>query len=281
MPPLEWLRVFEAAARLGTFTGAATEMGLTQAAVSQRIRNLEGHLGTPLFTRLPRGVELTVEGEAYAPHVRTALFGLQRSTADLFSVSRRTLSIAASASIIELWIAPRLPALLAAVPGLQVSLTTVHRAADLASAGADIEVRFGDGAWPGRNARKLFDEVLAPVAAPGLLEAAGEDWRDLPVVAVLGPRDGWLDWAEAVGSPPRSPSARFDTFAQALAAATSGTGVLLGSLPLIEAALDSGALVRLSEASARMDAGYWLCWPPSDATYKDHAAVLDTLCEPR
>lgn len=67
LPPLEWLRVFEAAARLENFSNAARELGLTQAAVSQRIRNLEGRLGKPLFTRLPRGVELTVEGEAYAP----------------------------------------------------------------------------------------------------------------------------------------------------------------------------------------------------------------------
>ena len=190
LPPLEWLRVFDAAARLGNFTAAAAALGLTQAAVSQRMRNLEAHLGVALFTRLPRGVELTTEGEAYAPHVRSALAALQRSTTDLFSAPRRRLSIAATASTIELWIAPRLPALLQRLPDLQVSLATVQRVADYAAASADFEVRFGDGAWPDRQARKLYDEVLAPVVAPGLLDEAEADWRRLPQIATAGPRHG-------------------------------------------------------------------------------------------
>ena len=198
LPPLEWLRVFDAAARLGNFTAAAAALGLTQAAVSQRMRNLEAHLGVALFTRLPRGVELTTEGEAYAPHVRSALAALQRSTTDLFSAPRRRLSIAATASTIELWIAPRLPALLQRLPDLQVSLATVQRVADYAAASADFEVRFGDGAWPDRQARKLYDEVLAPVVAPGLLDEAGGACRRSPprVRATAG----------ATGPPlPRSP----------------------------------------------------------------------------
>ena len=73
LPPLEWLRVFDAAARTGNFTAAADELGLTQAAVSQRMRHLEARLGAALFKRLPRGVELTGEGEAYAPHEAEAL----------------------------------------------------------------------------------------------------------------------------------------------------------------------------------------------------------------
>ncbi len=271
--------MFDAAARLGNFTAAAIELGLTQAAVSQRLRNLEGHLGVPLFTRLPRGVELTVEGEAYAPHVRTALAMLQRSTTDLFSAPKRQLSIAASSSTIQLWIAPRLPRLLEAVPDLQVSLTTVHRSPDFAGAGADLEVRFGDGSWPGRTARKLFDEVLMPVVAPRLHRHAEDDWRRLPQIAVSGPRCGWLDWAAAVGvQPPRPPSVRFDTFAQALEAAVSSVGVLLGSLALMGQELDAGRLIQLPEPSLRMDSGYWLTWSASDASYRNHSQIVDILC---
>ena len=81
LPPLEWLRVFEAAGRLSNFTAAANELGLTQAAVSQRMRNLEEHLKTHLFLRLARGVELTAEGEAYLPHVQSALAAMRRGTA--------------------------------------------------------------------------------------------------------------------------------------------------------------------------------------------------------
>jgi len=282
LPPLEWLRVFDAAARLGNFTAAAEELGLTQAAVSQRMRNLEAQLGTPLFTRLPRGVELTTEGEAYAPHVRSALAALQRSTADLFSAPRRTLSIAATASTIELWIVPRLPKLLGRLPDLQVSLATVQRAADYAAASADFDVRFGDGTWPDRQARKLFDEVLAPVVAPSLLEQAEQDWRRLPQIAISGPRRGWRDWAAgAEVAPPRSPTLRFDTLVQALAAARSGTGVLLGSLALVAEEIEAGSLIRLPEPAVRMETGYWLTWPVASAGYRDHAIIVDALCRPR
>lgn len=285
LPPLEWLRVFDAAARLGNFTAAAEELALTQAAVSQRMRNLEAHLGVTLFTRLPRGVDLTTEGEAYAPHVRSALAALQRSTADLFSASRRTLSLAATASTTELWIAPRLPKLLDRLPDLQISLATVQRAVDYAAANADFEVRFGDGSWSNRQARKLYDEVLAPVAAPALLDARDDDWRRLPQIATSGPRDGWLDWAAAAEvAPPRSPSLRFDTFVQALAAARVGAGVLLGSLALIEQEIEVGSLIRLPEPSVRMESGYWLIWSAADAGFKDHSTIVDALCgrhEPR
>lgn len=278
-PPLEWLRVFDAAARLGNFTAAAAELGLTQAAASQRIRNLEAHLGAALFRRLPRGVELTVEGEAYAPHVRAALATLERSTSDLFSTPRRQISVAASASVVELWFAPRLPRLLAAFPQLQISFATIHRAAEFADTEADFEVRFGSGSWPGREARRLFDEELAPALAPGLQRSPSSDWRRLPQIAVSGPRDGWLEWAAGVGvAPPAPPSLRFDTFAQALRAARAGAGVLLGSLALMDRELEEGSLVRLPEPSYRMESGYWLTWPSAAPVDKEGAALLQGFC---
>ena len=281
LPPLEWLRVFEAAARLGNFTGAANELGLTQAAVSQRMRNLEGAIGRPLFIRLPRGVELTVDGEAYAAHVRTALAALQRSTTDLFSVSRGHLSIAASASVISHWINPRLPALLRALPDTRISLLTVHRDVDFGMAEADFDIRFGDGDWPGLAARKAFEEDLTPVVSPVLLGQSGGDWRALPQIAVTGPRDGWLEWATANDVPPPvSPVLRFDTFTLALGAALAGSGVLLGSLSLVQPMLLEGTLVRLSEPVHRMKDGYWICWNPRSASFRGHDQMLDILSGP-
>ena len=100
----------EAAARLGSFTTAADELGITQAAVSQRIRNLEQRLGAQLFNRQARGVSLSTQGESWLPHVQGALSQLLHSTANLFEAPRRKVTIAASASIIELWIVPRLSA---------------------------------------------------------------------------------------------------------------------------------------------------------------------------
>lgn len=278
LPPLEWLRVFEAAGRTGSFTGAAAELGLTQAAVSQRIRNLEARLDVRLFLRKPRGVELTADGEAYLPHVQSALTALLRSTADLFGTPRRKLTIATPSSVAELWIAPRLPALMAALPRLQLSVVTVLRPPDYAAAEADLEVRFGAGRWSGFQAVRLFDEILAPVAAPALADGPEGDWRRLPQIAVAGPRDGWRDWAAASDvTPPRSATLRFDTFAQALSAATAGAGVLLASLPLARQALEAGALRRLPEPSSRMEEGYWLLWPEATTPFAERDKIISCL----
>ena len=108
MPPLEWIRAFEAAARCGSFTAAASEIGLTQSAVSQRIPHLEELLGSPLFHRQARSISLTIEGEAWLPHVRASLDNLRNSSEALFGARRGRLTISASQSIIELWLTPRL-----------------------------------------------------------------------------------------------------------------------------------------------------------------------------
>ena len=281
LPPLEWLRVFEAAARNGNFTAAARELNLTQAAVSQRMRNLEQRLGVTLFRRLPRGVELTTEGDAYAPHVQAALTALRRSTHDLFGTASRSFTIAATSSVAELWIAPRLPRLQQSFPKLHIALTTIQRQADYEPAQADIEVRFGRGDWPDCQAVKLYDEVLLPVAAPIFLAAGATDWRRLPQIAVAGPRHGWRDWAAAAGvAPPRPASLRFDTFAQGLAAALAGAGVLLASRPLSQGLLEDGRLRELGEPAVAMTEGYWLTWPKGATSSKERRGLVTLLQEP-
>ena len=277
LPPLEWLRVFEAAGRTGSFTAAALELNLTQAAVSQRIRNLEARLGRRLFVRLRRGVELSADGETYLPHVQTTLAALARSTADLFAAPRGRLTIATPLSVAELWIAPRLGALASELPSLEVSIAIIQRPVDYTSAEADFEVRFGAGDWPRRRGVRLYPEVLAPVAAPSLLKSEA-NWRRLPQIAVSGPRDGWREWAAATGvAPPRPPQLRFDSFAPALAAALSGAGVLLGSLALIEPEIKAGRLVRLPEPQIEMPHAYWLSWDATAAMSREHTTLIAGL----
>ena len=195
--PLEWVRVFEAAGRTGNFTAAAREIGLTQAAVSQRIQNLERRLGARLFTREARGVTLTIEGEAWLPHVSQALRSLDRSADALFGKPLQKLVLSASASVIQLWIVPRLAGL---DPGTQVqlSLTTMNIEPDFARSNAAIEIRYGSGHWPGMDAARLYAERLAPMAAPALLRGEPH-WQALPRIAVSGPRPGWQEWAERSG----------------------------------------------------------------------------------
>ena len=278
LPPLEWIRVFEAAARLGSFTAAADELGITQAAVSQRIRKLEQRLAAQLFNRQARGVSLSTQGESWLPHVQGALAHLLHSTANLFEAPRRKVTIAASSSVIELWIVPRLGDVARRLPHIQLSFETIQHLPDYARSDADFEIRFGEGNWPGREARRIFVEELAPIAAPALLKDSSVDWRALPRIATTGPRVGWRDWSNAMGEPPPPvPLLRFDTFVQALRAAEAGAGVLLASMALCRDALKTGRLVRLTEKPLRMDASYWMTWPRSKPAFAERQLLIDCL----
>lgn len=278
LPPLEWIRVFEAAARLGSFTAAANELGLTQAAVSQRIKNLELRLGAQLFTRQARGVILSTQGESWLPHVQTALAQLLHSAANLFEQPRRKITIAASSSVIELWIVPRLGDIVRRLPHVQLSFATIQQQPDYERSEADFEIRFGSGNWPGRDARQLFVEELSPVAASALLGDAPDHWHERPRIATSGPRIGWRDWSNAMGEPPPPVSVlRFDTFVQSLRAAEAGAGVLLASLALCSEAIECGRLKRLTERTLRMEAGYWITWPRNQPVFSELPLLIDCL----
>jgi len=263
LPPLEWLRVFEAAGRLQNFTAAANELGLTQAAVSQRMKNLEAHLDTHLFLRLARGVELTADGEAYLPHVKSSFDAIRRGTTDLFASPRTKITIAAPASIAALWIAPRLNKLKSTYPSLQVSLSSVHRPTDFDAVKADLEVRFETGSLPKHQAVQMYIEELLPACSPDLLTTKPKGkWQQLPFIAVSGPRDGWHEWSVANGhAPVAQPSFRFDSMIAAQNAAICATGVFLASLPLAREAIQSGKLVKLTKQPLVMNGGYWFTWP--------------------
>jgi LysR family glycine cleavage system transcriptional activator len=280
LPPLEWIRVFEAAARLGSFTAAGSELGLTQAAVSQRIRNLELRLGAQLFNRQARGVILSTQGEAWLPHVQGALSQLVHSAANLFDAPRRKIAIAASSSIIELWIVPRLAQITCRLPQTQFSFETINNLPDYDRSEADFDIRFGEGNWLDREARRLFLEELAPVASPALVGRTA-DWQTLPRIATSGPRIGWRDWSKTWEDPlPPAPLLRFDTFVQAFRAAEAGLGVLLASLALCHAALETRSLLRLTDRSLRMEAGYWLTWPRKRPEFAERGPLIDCLTEP-
>lgn len=280
LPPLEWIRVFEASARLGSFTAAANELGLTQAAVSQRIKNLELHLGAQLFSRKARGVILSTQGEAWLPHVQAALAELLHSAANLFEQPRRKISIAASNSVIELWIVPRLADIARRLPHVQLSFETIQNLPDYDRLEVDFEIRFGTGNWAGREAIQLFAEELTPLASPSLL-GDGTDWQDRPRIATSGPRLGWRDWSNAAAElPGPTPLLRFDTFVQSLRAAEAGAGVLLGSLALCANAIAAGRLKRLTDRTLHMEAGYWISWARSHPAFAEQRDLVDCLARP-
>lgn len=264
LPPLDWLRSFEAAARHGSFTQAARELGLTQAAVSQQIRKLEGRLCVALFYRLPRRVALTEDGAAYLPHVQAAFALLARSTRDLFVAgrAREGVTLRSPISFASLWLAPRLPRLTRALPHLRLSIATVHLPEDYVAEGDDLEIRFGSGSWPDRTALRLAEESLVPAAAPALLARGERDWTGLPLIGVAGAREMWAEWFARAGlRPPGDVLLRFDTFIAAFEAAKAGVGVLLGSRPLIDLAIQAGQLRLLSDVALTTARAHYLVLP--------------------
>ncbi len=277
LPPLEWVRAFESAARLRSFTAAAAETGLTQPAISQRIAQLEKHLNAQLFVRQPRAITLTVEGETWLPHVQAALRELSDSSETLFSKGRRQFTISASQSVISMWLAPRLAQACAATDA-SISLQSHIIGWQTATTDNTLQIRYGSGGWPHHYQAPLFKERIAPVCAP---PAAIKDWAKLPRIACTGPRPDWNDFAKRFGiaSTP-IPRIRVDTLHGAIATAKSGHGVALGSLPLCDADIRANNLLQLGSKVFEHTETYWLLAARNAISRRQWEALLETLIAP-
>lgn len=283
LPPLGWLRAFEAAARRLNFTEAAMELGITQAAVSQQIRLLESTLGTTLFRRLRRGVALTAEGAAYLPHVQSGFAILSRSTRELFSPrASGTVRLRSPISFAVLWLAPRLREIGESGLGISIDISTIHVPEHYGAPDTDFDIRFGVEPFPGRRAVRLTEERLVPVAARSYGGGPDEDWTSLPRLSLSGGREMWSQWFSFAGlSPQDGPAHRFDSFVAALAAALAGAGVLLGSRPLIDGLLASGELKRLSDRELASASGHYLTYAEGRSLTSAAITFLHWMSDPR
>ncbi len=263
LPPLNSLRLFEAAGRHLSFKQAAAELHLTPSAVSHGIQGLEAWLGVPLFARANRSLALTAAGAAYLPTVRAALAALAEGAAAMPGrrpAVRLRISVAPTFGL--RWLIPNLPAFSAAHPAIEVMVDTDHRAVDIPRDGVDLAIRMGEGGWPGVEADCLVREALVPVAAPAV--AAGiRSHRDLaavPRLHVSSVREDWQSWSALAGTDPggsdRGP--RFDTIHMALEAAAQGLGVAIGRLPLVAGDIAAGRLAPVLGPPRTCRTGYWL-----------------------
>ncbi|MDB6082794.1 MAG: LysR family transcriptional regulator, partial [Gammaproteobacteria bacterium] len=173
LPTLSWLRAFESAARTSSFAAAATDLNLTAGAVSYQIRALEAHLGYALFERLARGVKLTPMAVAYLPYVRKAFEELADSTVGLFGSSERVkVTVHAGVSLTALWLAPQLPAFLAANPGIDIRMSSLVWDNPAPDEITDLEIRYGNGEWDGYRSKQLLNQGILVVCSPALLRSA-------------------------------------------------------------------------------------------------------------
>ena len=263
--PLSALRLFEAAARLKSFTRAAEELGVTQAAVSWQVKALEQRLGQALFRRLPREVVLTAEGERLARACSEAMNLLRAALADLTETGQGVLVISTLQSLATQWLAPRLGVFQLAHPGIAVRLETAGRLVDLTRENVDVAIRFGRGSWPGLSADYLFPAGQAPLCAPEVQRRLQierpEDLLDIPRI---GSDEDWAVWFAGSGvtgaPPPSGPRLISDLQTVEVGAALAGHGVALGVPALFAPEIASGRLVQLFDIPADSP-GYWLVYP--------------------
>ncbi|MCP4818668.1 MAG: LysR family transcriptional regulator [Shimia sp.] len=267
-PPISWLRSFEAAARHLSFTAAASEVGLTQSAVSQQVKSLETRLGTPLFMRHARGLALTDAGRRLLPEVAAPLQALVNAM-DGFDTgpAKSLLTVATSVSVAQWIIAPRLSEFRQKFPDLRVRLLSAIWPDDFHSTRADVEIRFGSAKQAGENAEPLLPNDLVAVKSPTL---AG-NLRDLPLIEAVGTSRGWQAWAETVEKVP-APSLFTDTYGLALSLAARGSGVALVTELLADSALTSGLVVPAHSTAIKSQEGYYLSFDrenPSAQAFRD------------
>lgn len=258
--PLNALRAFEASARQLSFTRAGLELRVTQAAVSQQVKSLEEILGVALFRRLPRGLALTEEGEALLP-VLTDAFRRIGATLDRFEGGRlrEVLTLGAVGTFVTGWMLPRLPEFRAAHPSVDLRLLTNNNRVDLAGEGLDCAIRFGDGAWHGTEAVRLFAAPLTPLCAPQIARRLRQPADLLRETLLRSYRaEEWNRWFAALDQP--APNIRgfvFDSSLTMAEAAVQGAGVALLPAMMFERDLRNGRLVRPFDAEVTLGA-YWL-----------------------
>jgi len=260
LPPLTWFRSFEAAARHLNFTAAASEIGLTQSAVSQQIKALETQLGVALFRRKARGLSLTDDGRKLLPKVETALSELAAATAEFGTAQTPgQLTVAASVSISQWLIAPALPGFVAAHPGLRIRFLSAIWPDDFNSTLADVEIRFGSARQVGGDAQALSPNGLIAVKAPSLHGAL----ETLPLIGAVGTSDSWTNWAKAAGMRDLTPSIQADSYGMALHLAAQGNGVALVNELLARQAIRSGTVTQAHPARIAAHEGYYLSANPA------------------
>ena len=197
IPPLLGLHAYEASARHLSFVAAAAELHLSPSAISQRVRNLEAHLGVQLFERRPRSLGLTEAGQAYLPAVRDLFQDLSAATNGLFGTAAQSrLTMRVQVSYATTWLASRLPDFRATHPHVDIEIISTIWADTLLPSDVDLEIRQGNGSWPGYRATKLHDDYAVVVHGRGYLDTYGSSLernalRDRPRVQVLGFDDLW------------------------------------------------------------------------------------------
>lgn len=283
LPPLNALRAFEAAARHLSFTRAAEELHVTQAAVSHQIRALEDRLGRKLFRRVGRNLFLTDAAQVYLADLRAAFDRIDEATRRLEARDRGgVLNATVLPSFAAMWLLPRLGRFRAAHPEIDVRLSSDSEMVDFARSDFDIGIRTGRGRWPGLRSDLVLTEQLTVVCSPELARSVGlRTPRDLARTTLLHdePRERWAIWFRRLGiddiDPWRGPG--FSHSNMVIQAAVAGQGVAVVGETLAADELRAGRLVRPFAETLPTDYSYYLVYLEAAAERPKIAAFREWI----
>lgn len=272
MPPLTALTAFEAAARLASFTKAATELGVTQAAVSRQIHLLEEHLGFPLFVRLHRRIELTEKAKVLATASRDAFDLISLAVSDITNDDQgNELTIAATVAFSHFWLLPRISDFSRTYPDINLRILTQDGMPDIETGDVDVAIRFGTGLWSDGKAEMLFDDEIFPICSPQFAATLGgietpADLLSYPLISNVADDPtwtGWNEWLRAfdVEMPRKKSGLRCSFYTEAIYAALGGQGIALGWRHLVEDLLDHGRLIQVSDFFLKTKNAYFAVTP--------------------
>jgi LysR family transcriptional regulator of beta-lactamase len=259
--PLNALRAFEASARHLSFTRAAIELCVTQAAVSQQVKQLEDRLGVALFKRLPRGLMITEEGEALLPVLRES-FDRIAGTLDRFEHGHlsEVVKVGAVGTFAVGWLLPRLSDFARRFPFVELRLSTNNNRVDMAAEGLDFAIRFGNGAWHSTEALELFEAPLSPLCLPQIAARlkAPDDLLGETLLRSYRASE-WASWFAASGVDASVPlkGMVFDTSLAMIEACQQAAGVALAPPLMFQRLLTAGQLVQPFATETGMGS-YWL-----------------------
>jgi LysR family transcriptional regulator, glycine cleavage system transcriptional activator len=285
LPPLTTLRAFEAAARLGSFVRAASEVNVSAAAISQHVKTLERWLGQPLFRRHAQGVELTTAGRELSTAVTDGLTRIELVAERLRQELAVTkICVGCIPSVATRWLIPRLPVFERTHPDIRLHVVYAGDTDTPASTDTDLLIRHGSR--PNASAYPLIHAATQPVCTPGYLAAAGplKNTRDLRKAALLHDADpqAWQTWLTQAGVATASPlrGTVFQDAALTASACLHGQGVALLPTALFADECRQGALVILLPAATNQDKHYWLLQrdnlSPAAALFRDWLVAVAT-----
>ncbi|NIE62595.1 transcriptional regulator GcvA [Burkholderia sp. Ax-1719] len=273
LPPLNALRAFEAAGRLGSFKEAAIELHVTPGAVSQQVRLLEDWLGAALFERHNRHVALTPAAKIYLEEIGPLFerFALATARYGVPKAVSRTLTVSALATFTLRWLVPRLAKFRAQHPDVEVKVDTSNEPLESLEADCDVIIRGGPDTFYGYSMRPFLSEERLPVCSPALLQRvplnSPEDLRQHTLLHTSSLPRLWPDWLSSARIPSLQPAATltFDHFYLTLQAAIDGIGIAMGPTALVADDLAAGRLVAPFDAPRLASRSYCMYVPNEKA----------------